>query len=188
MLTHKSANLIHYLLNACRIANVSVYGVFRLALQCARVKFPMKRFFHAAALLLLIVSSNTIADSTFDLTEYKGKVVLLDFWASWCVPCRRSFPWMNSMQEKFRDEGLVIIGVNMDSDPDDRNEFLQEYPAQFQIINDPDGGLARAHEVVAMPSSYIFDRNGEMVTRHLGFKVKKQDAYEAILVESLRTD
>ncbi len=128
----------------------------------------MKRFFHTAALLLLIVSSNTTAEPTFDLTEYKGKVVLLDFWASWCVPCRRSFPWMNSMQEKYRDEGLVIIGVNMDSDPD--------------------GGLARAHEVVAMPSSYIFDRNGEFVTRHLGFKVKKQDEYEALLVESLRTD
>ncbi len=186
--TRKSVNSIHYLLNACRITNGSVYGVFRLSLQSAKVKFSMKRFFHTAALLLLIVSSNTIADSTFDLTGYKGKVVLLDFWASWCVPCRRSFPWMNRMQEKYGDEGLVIIGVNMDSDPADRDEFLQEYPAQFQIINDLDGGLARAHEVVAMPSSYIFDRNGEMVTRHLGFKVKKQDEYEAELVESLRAD
>ncbi len=92
------------------------------------------------------------------------------------------------MQEKYGDDGLVIIGINMDSDPDDRNEFLREYPAQFQIINDPDGGLARAHDVIAMPSSYIFDRNGELVTRHLGFKVKKQDEYEAILVESLKID
>lgn len=188
MLTHKRANLIHYLVNGCRITNVSVYGVFHFALQSTKMKFSMKRFFHTATLLLLIVSSNTIADPTFDLTGYKGKVVLLDFWASWCVPCRRSFPWMNNMQEKYGDDGLVIIGINMDSDPDDRNEFLREYPAQFQIINDPDGGLARAHDVIAMPSSYIFDRNGELVTRHLGFKVKEQDEYEAILVESLKID
>ena len=148
----------------------------------------MRHFFHTAVLLLLIVSSNTTADSTFDLTDYKGKVVLLDFWASWCVPCRRSFPWMNGMQEKYGDDGLVIIGVNMDSDPADRNEFLQEYPAQFTIINDPDGELARAHDVIAMPSSYIFDRDGVLVTRHMGFKVKRQDEYEDILVESLSTD
>ena len=148
----------------------------------------MKHFFHTGVLLLLIVSSNTTADSTFDLTDYKGKVVLLDFWASWCVPCRRSFPWMNGMQEKYGDDGLVIIGVNMDSDPADRNEFLQEYPAQFTIINDPDGELARAHDVIAMPSSYIFDRDGVLVTRHMGFKVKRQDEYEDILVESLSTD
>ena len=148
----------------------------------------MKHFFHTAVLLLLIVSSNSTADSTFDLTDYKGKVVLLDFWASWCVPCRRSFPWMNGMQEKYGDDGLVIIGVNMDSDPADRNEFLQEYPAQFTIINDPDGELARAHDVIAMPSSYIFDRDGVLVTRHMGFKVKRQDEYEDILVESLSTD
>jgi len=152
------------------------------------VKFPIKHFFHTAVLLLLIVSSNTTADSTFDLTDYKGKVVLLDFWASWCVPCRRSFPWMNGMQEKYGDDGLVIIGVNMDSDPADRNKFLQEYPAQFTIINDPDGELARAHDVIAMPSSYIFDRDGVLVTRHLGFKVKRQNEYESILVESLSTD
>ena len=92
------------------------------------------------------------------------------------------------MQEKYGDDGLVIIGVNMDSDPADRNEFLQEYPAQFTIINDPDGELARAHDVIAMPSSYIFDRDGVLVTRHMGFKVKRQDEYEAVLVESLSTD
>ena len=148
----------------------------------------MKRYWHAVILFLLIVSSSTTAESQFDLTEFKGKVVVLDFWASWCVPCRRSFPWMNSMQEKYVDSGLVIIGVNMDSDASDAVNFLQEYPAEFKIINDPDGDLAREYEVIAMPSSYVFDRNGALVTRHLGFKVKRQDEYEAILLETLRKD
>lgn len=148
----------------------------------------MKRYYPAILLLFLIVSNNTVADSAFSLAEFKGKVVMLDFWASWCVPCRRSFPWMNSMQEKYAGDGLVIIGVNMDSDPAEASAFLQQYPAQFEIVNDPDGELAREYDVIAMPSSYIFDRDGVLVTRHLGFKVKRQDEYEAILVESLRLD
>ncbi len=82
----------------------------------------------------------------------------------------------------------MIIGVNMDSDPAEASAFLQQYPAQFEIVNDPDGELAREYDVIAMPSSYIFDRDGVLVTRHLGFKVKRQDEYETILVESLRLD
>ena len=150
--------------------------------------FSMNRFCLVVFLLLLSISSNTTAESNFDLTEFKGKVVLLDFWASWCVPCRRSFPWMNDMQEKYEDDGLVIIGVNMDSDPADRNAFLQAYPAKFQIINDPDAELARDYGVIAMPSSYVIGRDGVLVTKHLGFKVKQQDEYEVILVESLNTN
>jgi thiol-disulfide isomerase/thioredoxin len=145
----------------------------------------MKHYCLAVFLLLLSVSSNATAESNFDLTEFRGKVVLLDFWASWCVPCRRSFPWMNGMQEKYGRDGLVIIGVNMDSEPAEAAAFLQDFPAQFKVINDPDGDLAREHDVIAMPSSYVFDRDGELVTRHLGFKVKRQDEYEVILVDTL---
>lgn len=145
----------------------------------------MKHFSLAVFLLLLSVSSNTTAESNFELTKFRGKVVLLDFWASWCVPCRRSFPWMNGMQEKYGRDGLVIIGVNMDSEPAEAAAFLQDFPAHFKVINDPDGDLAREHDVIAMPSSYVFDRDGVLVTRHLGFKVKRQDEYEAILVETL---
>ena len=136
-------------------------------------------------LLALFVSSNTAAASEFDLREFHGKVVVLDFWASWCVPCRRSFPWMNTMQEKYGDDGLVIIGVNLDANDADAQAFLRETPAQFRIISDPDGTLAREHDVIAMPTSYIFDRNGKLVTRHLGFKVKRQEEYEALLVDTL---
>lgn len=144
-----------------------------------------KLFFKAVALTLLFIGSNTTAAPALDLTEFRGKVVVLDFWASWCVPCRRSFPWMNSMVDKYEDDGLVIIGVNMDSDPAESVAFLQKYPARFRIVNDPEGILARQYDVIAMPSSYVFDREGELVTRHLGFKVKRQDEYEAVVVETL---
>ena len=136
--------------------------------------------------LLFFVGSNTTADTGFDLREFRGKVVVLDFWASWCVPCRRSFPWLNNMQQKFADDGLVIIGVNLDSEAAAAQGFLQEYPAKFRIVSDPDGSLAREYDVIAMPSSYVFDRDGALVTRHLGFKVRRQDEYETVLINALK--
>jgi len=144
---------------------------------------------HSAVILLVLLlgsSAGISANNEFNLTDYRGKVVVLDFWASWCVPCRRSFPWMNQMHEKYADDGLVIIGVNMDTQASDADNFLAEYPANFQILHDPFGELARTYDVVAMPSSYIFDRDGNQVTRHLGFKVKRQDEYEMLLLETLQ--
>ena len=92
------------------------------------------------------------------------------------------------MQEKYGDDGLIIIGVNLDAVDADAQAFLKETPADFRIINDPQGALAREHDVVAMPTSYIFDRNGNLVTRHLGFKVRRQEEYEALLVETLNKE
>ncbi|MDH4107840.1 MAG: TlpA family protein disulfide reductase [Gammaproteobacteria bacterium] len=120
-----------------------------------------------------------------DLSSYRGKVVVVDFWASWCVPCRRSFPWLNQMQAKYADQGLVIVGVNMDAEPGEAEAFLEEFPADFRIVADPGGGLAKQFDVIAMPSSYVLDGNGQVVARHLGFKVKKQDEYEAAIQDAL---
>jgi thiol-disulfide isomerase/thioredoxin len=136
----------------------------------------------AASLMLIAssmaISSSRAAESSLNLDDYRGQVVLLDFWASWCVPCRRSFPWMNRMQEKYSAQGLVIIGVNMDANPGDAEAFLREYPAQFTIVADPGGDLARHFDVEAMPSSYIIGRDGAVVATHMGFQVKKSDEYE----------
>jgi thiol-disulfide isomerase/thioredoxin len=140
-----------------------------------------------AASLLLVSGTSLQAQDSLDLTEYRGKVVLLDFWASWCVPCRRSFPWMNEMQQKYADSGLVIVAVNMDGEPAAAQEFLDAYPAEFTVIYNPEGNLGKEYGVIAMPSSYVIGRDGEQIARHLGFKVKKQDEYEAALVNALRT-
>jgi thiol-disulfide isomerase/thioredoxin len=127
---------------------------------------------------LLATGPGRAADSTLNLDNYHGQVVLLDFWASWCVPCRRSFPWMNRMQQKYGEQGLVIIGVNMDANAGDAEAFLRDYPAQFTIVADPKGELAKRFEVEAMPSSYVLGRDGAVVATHMGFQVKKTDEYE----------
>lgn len=125
------------------------------------------------------------APQSFDLADHQGKVVLLDFWASWCAPCRRSFPWMEEMHDKYSKDGLVIVAVNMDAEVNEAAAFLDEFSPPFAIAYDPSGTLARKFDVTAMPSSYLFDRDGKLVERHFGFKVKHQSDYEARLKEIL---
>jgi len=146
----------------------------------------MTRFPIALMLAALFAVSPAQADGAIDLAEHEGKVVVVDFWASWCVPCRRSFPWLNAMQKRYADDGLVIIGVNVDNDEQDARGFLRDYPPQFRIAWDRDKSLARRFEVIAMPSSYVIGRDGDILATHLGFKVKKQDDYEAAIRQALQ--
>ena len=151
------------------------------------MRHTLTGFATAVVALGLVGASNVSADGSLDLTQYQGKVVVLDFWASWCTPCRRSFPWWNKMHAKYADKGLVIIGVNLDNDPESALAFLEEYPADFNIYYDTNKELAKKFGVQAMPSSYIVGRDGEIYAKHFGFKVKKQDEYEAVIVDALRT-
>jgi len=89
------------------------------------------------------------------------------------------------MQDKYRGEGLVIIAVNLDRNAEDAARFLEKYPAKFEIVYDPEGALAKEYGVEVMPSSIIIGRNGESIERHAGFKVKRQDEYEATIRAAL---
>jgi cytochrome c biogenesis protein CcmG/thiol:disulfide interchange protein DsbE len=104
------------------------------------------------------------------LADFKGKVVYLDFWASWCPPCRKSFPWMNTMKRRYGEQGLAIVAVNLDKDRELAAKFLHDQPASFTIAYDPEGELADTYQVQGMPSSYIIDRNGQISAVHLGFR------------------
>jgi len=139
----------------------------------------------SVATMLAVLPGVASTAESLQLEEYAGKVVVLDFWASWCVPCRRSFPWMNEMQQKYAEDGLIIVAVNLDNDSIDAAKFLREYPAKFRIVYDTDKELAREFGVQAMPSSFLIGRDGEVSSSHLGFKVKQQAEYEAAIVEAL---
>lgn len=115
----------------------------------------------------------SLADNaTTDLDQLKGKILYVDFWASWCGPCAKSFPFMNEMHQQLKDKGLEIIGVNLDENPEDAKEFLTKYPAEFTVMADAsqDKKCAQDFAVKAMPSSYIIDQNGKVHHVHLGFK------------------
>jgi thiol-disulfide isomerase/thioredoxin len=119
------------------------------------------------------------------LEPVEGKVIWVDFWASWCVPCRRSFPWMNTMQDKYGEQGLQIIAVNVDKDRALADGFLAEVPAQFSLRFDPAGALAKQFEVQAMPSSFLLDASGRVLERHFGFKLADAEEYERAIQAAL---
>lgn len=119
------------------------------------------------------------------LEPVSGKVVWVDFWASWCVPCRRSFPWMNTMHEKYAEQGLQIIGVNVDKERRLADEFLGETPADFGLRFDPAGALAKTFGVQAMPSSFLLDANGNVLAKHFGFKTADTAQYEQAIKDAL---
>jgi cytochrome c biogenesis protein CcmG/thiol:disulfide interchange protein DsbE len=115
------------------------------------------------------------ADEAFDLAPLKGRVVYLDFWASWCAPCRESFPFMNHLQRELGPHGLVVIGVNVDRNRADAQQFLRNHPAEFRILFDPNGELPERFGVRGMPTSILIDRSGQITLRHEGFFVKDRD-------------
>lgn len=125
------------------------------------------------------LSTLPMGADNIDFRDYRGKVVLLDFWASWCGPCRQSFPWMNDIQAKYTDQGLVIIAVNLDQEKQAADKFLAEVPATFKVVYDPDGGSAEQMEVMGMPMSYLIDRQGKLRYRLIGFNSRKKKEHEA---------
>ena len=120
-----------------------------------------------------------------DLSQWRGQVVLVDFWASWCVPCRQSFPWMQSMLARHGGQGLVVVAVNVGESRQAADTFIQGFRTDFQYRYDADGKLADALGVDAMPSSILFDREGRPIYRHTGFTEKDAAAYEQHIVSLL---
>ena len=118
------------------------------------------------------------ADTTVSLADLRGKVVLVDFWASWCAPCRRSFPWLNEMQQKYGPRGFTVVAVNVDKKRADAQRFLQQYPARFAIAFDEAGLTPAKFAVKAMPSSFLVDARGKIVQVEVGFTDERKDVLE----------
>ena len=137
------------------------------------------------ALALLCATALARAAPPPALQPVEGRVVWVDFWASWCVPCRRSFPWLNSMHRKYGPEGLQIIAVNLDKDRALADRFLAEVPAEFALRFDPAGALAKQYGVQAMPSSFLIDSDGNLLASHAGFRTADTADYEQAIQDAL---
>lgn len=155
--------------------------------------FTLKTLFIAALTIFTCSVSTTVAADSepapdflvttdagqLGLEDLKGKVVYLDFWASWCVPCRASFKWLNEMHARYADQGLVILAINVDEEPALAKEFLADHPAAFRIAYDHAGKVAQAYALKGMPSSYLVDQNGKLHHTHVGFREKDTIHLEA---------
>ena len=118
-----------------------------------------------------------------DLSAYRGKVVMVDFWASWCAPCRLSFPFMQRMKDLYAHDGLVIVAVNVDHSRARADGFLGGLPHDFRIVYDANGAIAGKYRINEMPTSILIGRDGRTRQIHRGYFDDKALAYEADIME-----
>ena len=103
------------------------------------------------------------------LAALKGKVVLIDFWASWCAPCKTSFPALDELYREYAPRGLEVLAVNLDEQRKDAEEFLRERPHTMRVLFDPSGEAPKAFGVKGMPTSFLIDRAGVIRFTHMGY-------------------
>lgn len=127
---------------------------------------------HASASNFLsspLIPLNSNSSQAMSLGSLKGKVVLVDFWATWCVPCRASFPIYEGLHKKYASQGLVIVGVNNEDDAEAVKNFYTNLEITFLIVKDENNALGKLMNPEKMPTSYILDRQGSIVYTHPGF-------------------
>jgi thiol-disulfide isomerase/thioredoxin len=129
--------------------------------------------------------SNIDSSEKIDLQKFKGKVVYVDFWASWCGPCVESFPYMNTLDSELKDKGLQVLGVNLDENKEDAQTFLKKSPPEFLVAADIDSQCAKDFEVKAMPSTYLVDRKGVIRAVHYGFRAGEAKEFRSKVEELL---
>ena len=125
------------------------------------------------------------SQSQIDLSAYKGKVVYLDFWASWCGPCKLSFPFMEQLGYSNRSRDLVVIAVNVDHDRAKAEAFLQQNPNSLNVVYDPRGKIASQYHVEDMPTSVLIGRDGRVRYVHKGFFPAQTASYQSHVRELL---
>ena len=137
------------------------------------------------ALLLGDAAMAAAVPAGLDLGAYRGRVVYLDFWASWCVPCRHSFPWMQAMKDAYAAQGLAVVAIDVDNDQADAQKFLAAFHPSFEVRFDPEGALPRQFHIEGMPTSLLIDRHGTVRYTDIGFRPADGAVYEARLRELL---
>ena len=122
------------------------------------------------------LKSNT--GKNIKLSELRGQVVLLNFWASWCGPCRQEMPLLEKLQQRYSALGFTVLGVNVEEDPSKAKTLLKDIPVSFPILFDTQNTVSKQYQVLAMPSTVMIDRNGNMRYLHKGYKPGDEAQYK----------
>ena len=161
----------------------------------------MKKIVHKISLLiLLLLSQAAIADlpkapefrlptenGEILLANFQGKLVYVDFWASWCRPCKNSFPWMIEMKKKYKHLPFEVIAINLDKDRNLANQFIASQAINFPVAFDPQAKVAKQYGVEGMPSSYLVDPQGRLRIRYTGFWNKSKNEKEQTINRLLQS-
>ncbi len=131
----------------------------------------------ASASLAPSFSLPSRAGDTVSLDQLKGKVVMLNFWASWCGPCRQEMPLLDQMHKRYSSLGFTLIGVNVEANTKDAERWLKETPVSFPVLFDRDSKVSKLYDVSAMPSTVFIDRKGNLRYLHRGYKAGDESEY-----------
>ena len=123
---------------------------------------------------------------TKTLSSYKGKVVYLDFWASWCGPCKKSLPLLDELRKEYKKKGFEVLAINLDEDKEEALSFLKKFPVSYPTLYDKKGVLPEKYEIQGMPTSFLIDRKGKIAMVHTGFKTSDMKKIREAVVELLK--
>jgi thiol-disulfide isomerase/thioredoxin len=156
----------------------------------------VSRLFQALCLSLLLAQPILAADSAplfsgvavntgeqISLSDYRGKVVMVDFWASWCPPCLKSLPAYDRMRDEIGTEDFEIIAVNVDEDTVDGLEFLEQHPVRYPVLADPDGEIGIPYGIRSLPRSFLLDREGMIVAEYKKFRAGDEEKIKRQVLE-----
>ncbi|PCK07920.1 MAG: redoxin [Alteromonadaceae bacterium] len=157
----------------------------------------------AALLLVSVIGSNAFAkelkgpapDFTLKsnsgknvrLSELRGQVVMVNFWASWCGPCRQEMPVLEKLYTRYKSAGFTLLGVNVEEDQNAADKVLKSTPVTFPILYDPESSVSSAYKVDAMPSTIFIDCDGNMTYLHRGYKAGEESKYKSRIKKLLRS-
>ncbi|ACR12150.1 TlpA disulfide reductase family protein [Teredinibacter turnerae] len=121
------------------------------------------------------------------LSDLRGQVVMLNFWASWCGPCRQEMPLLDALYKKYSPAGFTLLGVNVEADPKEADALLKELPVSFPVLYDTTSKVSEAYKVDAMPSSVLIDCDGKVSYIHKGYKPGDEKEYKKRVKELIRS-
>ena len=116
--------------------------------------------------------------NTVSLEDLRGQVVMINFWASWCGPCREEMPLLEQIHQRYEPLGFTLLGINVEENSSDAVNWLRDRPVSFPILFDPENGVSQLYDVVAMPSTVLVDRQGNVRFLHHGYKAGYEDQYQ----------
>jgi peroxiredoxin len=120
------------------------------------------------------------------LSQYKGQVVMVNFWATWCGPCQQEMPLLDQMYKKYKPAGFTLIGVNVDKEAPAVKELMARKPVSFPVLLDPANQVSKAYHVDEMPSSVLIDRKGEIRYIHRGYRAGDENEYQDRIRQLIR--
>jgi thiol-disulfide isomerase/thioredoxin len=157
---------------------------------------------HLIILIILGISQNSFAldkgqnypqiklksreGNLLDTDKLKGNIIYIDFWASWCIPCKKSLPWLSDISRKYSADGFKVIAINLDTNREDAEKLLAAQDVNFQLAFDPEGIAPEAFEISEMPTSFLIDRSGKVSEVFKGFNESDKKVIEKKIENLIR--